>query len=706
MRHNIYRCVLFIGCLLFSGALTWGQSTDTTRISGQFEGIPFSQFVREVEAQTAYHFFYNPRQTDSVTVRVKASNQPLRSVLQEIFRGSAFFFAIDAKQRVFISAGRVIQTDLPIGFFEEGGEGANGGDEALAGYLGQEEKAKETISAENKLYEVGNKTAEIKAGNANLAGHIRNMASGEPVVGAVVYIENPRIGVSTDQFGFYSITLPRGRHELKIKSIGMKDSKRLLVLYSDGKLDIELEDDVIPLREVVIESEKDRNVSSLQMGVERLDIKTIRQVPTVFGEADILKVVLTLPGVKSVGESSTGLNVRGGATDQNLILFNDATIYNASHLFGFFSAFNPDVVKNVELYKSGIPSRFGGRLSSVLDITTRDGNKKKFSGTGGIGLITGRLTLEGPIIKDKTSFLIGGRSTYSDWLLRQLPNKTFKNSRASFYDINAHISHDFNDKSSLYLTGYFSQDRFRLQNDTVFGYSNQNASLKWKYIFNNKLYTVLTGSFSRYQYSVTSEYNEVNAFRLKFDINQSQFKADFNYYPTSKHTIDFGISSILYKLFPGSYQPLGGESKVSPDVVAGEQALESAIYVGDRFDISPRFSLQFGLRYSLYNYLGPKDVYRYPIGLSREEGNIQDTVTYRSGKVVNTYQGPEYRFSARFTLTENSSVKASYNKMRQYIHMLSNTTAMSPTDIWKLVIRISGRSRRPVLSRVVPEFQG
>jgi hypothetical protein len=422
----------------------------------------------------------------------------------------------------------------------------------------------------------------------------------------------------------------------------------------------------------------------MQMGLEKLDIKTMRQVPTAFGETDILRVVLTLPGVKSVGEGSTGMNVRGGATDQNLILFNDAVIYNPSHLFGFFSAFNPDILKTVELYKSAIPAKYGGRLSSVLDIRTRDGNNKKLSGAGGIGLLTSRLTLEGPIIKDKTSFIIGGRTTYSDWILNRLPNSTFKESSASFYDVNAHISHEINEQNTVYLTGYSSQDKFKLASDTTFKYLNQTASIKWKHIFSNKLYGVLTGAHSNYKYNINSEGNPVNASELTYGINQSSIMADFSYFPAAKHALDFGVSSTLYRVAPGSLNPVGPESLIVPDLLDPEKGLESAVYASDQITISPRFSVMVGLRYSFYQALGPKSVNQYVPGVSKTLGTITDTIAYQDGEVMANYQGPEYRLSARYGLTDNSSVKLSFNRMRQYIHMLSNTASMSPTDIWKL----------------------
>ena len=678
---QLYRITILFSWLISSISSSFGQTPIDKPVSGEFTNLRFEEFVQRVEAQTAYRFFYNPADVDSLVIDLRVDKQPLPSVLKQLFNGSKYAFSIDGRQRVYLTVGRLIRTELPIGFFVRGGTDADT-DSTGAAYLTEGQKKRPEPEA--KLYEIGKRTNPIRSGRSTISGNIRNVASGEPIVGAAIYIENPRLGTVSDQFGYYSITLPRGRHELKLRSVGMKDTRRRIILYGDGKFDLEMEDDVIALKEVVIEAEKDVNIAGLQMGQERVDIRSIKQVPTALGEADLLRVIQTLPGVKTVGESSTGLNVRGGATDQNLILYNDATIYNSSHLFGFFSAFNPDMIKSAELYKSAIPSRFGGRLSSVLDVQTRDGNKKKFVGSGGIGLLTGRLTFEGPLIKDKTSFIVGVRSTYSDWLLKELKDPTFKKSQAQFYDLNLHVTHDFNEKNTVYLTGYLSRDRFKLGSDTAYRYQNQVATLKWKHLFTNKLYSVFTGSYSGYTYSVSSEKNPVNAYQLEFAIHQSQLKADFNFYPTNQHAIDFGVSTTHYKLFPGNFGPNGSESLIVPDVVSAEQGLESAIYVGDRFDINPKLSISGGLRYSFYNYLGPHSVFQYVPGLPKAVATITDTVPYGRNKFINTYHGPEYRLSLRYALSSSASVKASFNRTRQYIQMLSNTTVISPTDIWKL----------------------
>lgn len=651
-------------------------------ITGNYKDISFENFVTDIESKTDFHFFFNSSSTDSLRVNASFEQKSINEILNGIFAGTQLHYAIDDQGNIFITEGREIMADLPSDFFDTGASPTNT-EAASFDYSVYEKREKQKKLAESKLYAIGPKTGNME-GNATMAGHVRDATNGEPVIGAAIFIEKPLIGVATDQFGYYSITLPKGRHELKIKSIAMKPTQRQIMLYSDGKLEIELEEDVIPLKEVVVQSERDIRVTGLQMGMEKLDIKTMKNMPLALGETDIMKVVLTLPGVQTVGEGTVGLNVRGGATNQNLILFNDAIVYNPSHLFGFFSTFNPDVLKNVELYKSGITADYGGRLSSVLDVTSREGNLKKFSGSGGISPITGRLTLEGPIIKEKTSFLIGARSTYSNWILRQLDSEQLQNSEASFYDLNANLSHKINDKNNIYMSGYMSKDKFKLDADTSYSYSDRNASVKWKHIFNNKLYGIVTGGFSKYSYSIESIANPVNAFTMKFSVQQVNAKADFNYFLNAKHTITAGVSTIRYSLSPGNLQPKGSESLILPDVLPDEQGLESAAYIGDNFEVSQKLSLYAGIRYSFYQYLGPRDVFIYANGVSKEESSIQDTLHYSKGKSIAAYDGAEPRFSIRYSISPNASVKFSYNRMRQYIQMLSNTTAITPTDIWKL----------------------
>jgi hypothetical protein len=668
---------LLIFCLLINGSL-FSQSKN---ISGDFRGVTFNQLVTTIESQTGYRFFYKSEWTDSLSIDVQATGKTVSSLLDEVFNGTDLNYAIDESNNIFITRTRKILTSLPIAYFEKDQRVARAAE--VFDYSDYERKEKQKKIAEAKLYNIGNRTANLQ-GKATVAGNIRVTKTGEPVIGAVVFVENPMIGVTTDQFGYYALTLSKGEHELKVKSVGMESTQRKIMLYSDGKLDVELDEEVTPLKEVVIESDKDVRLTGVQMGLEKLDIKTMKQIPLALGETDIMKVVLTLPGVQSVGEGTVGLNIRGGATNQNLILFNDAVVYNPSHLFGFFSTFNPDVLQNVELYKSGISAEYGGRLSAVLDVHSREGNTKKISGSGGISPITGRFTIEGPIIKDKTSFIIGARSTYSNWILTKLNSRELRNSKADFYDLTAQLTHKINDNNSLYLSAYKSNDNFRLNSDTLYGYSDQNASIKWKHIFNNKFFGIITSGFSSYNYQISSEKFPVNSFTMDFKIQQLNAKADFSYFLNAQHTLTAGLSTIRYSLAPGHLKPKGEESELVEDHVAEEQGQESAIYIGENFEVTPKLTLYGGIRYSFYQFLGPKNVFSYASDLPREPNSVRDTTHYARGESVATYHGAEPRFSLRYSLSDNASVKFSYNKLRQYIQMLSNTTAITPTDIWKL----------------------
>ncbi|MDP9042094.1 MAG: TonB-dependent receptor, partial [Bacteroidota bacterium] len=649
--------------------------------------MKLEQFAQTIESQSDYRFYFKTGETDSIVLDFSAREQTLSSILDRALAQTDFHYAIDADDNVFITEKFTIQPGLPTDFFNVRHPVADSARESafsVDNYLDNQRNQKLRSSLENKVFVIGPKTNTYRLGKGTVAGYIRDAKTGETLVGATVTLDNPPLGVSTDQFGYFSLTVPLGPHVLHISSIGMKETVRHIAVYSDGKLSVEMEQFIPGLKAVTITSEKNSNTGRLQMGVERLNIKTIRQMPVVFGEADILRAVLTLPGVTSVGEATTGFNVRGGSADQNLVLFNNSTIYNPTHFFGFFSSFNPDVVKGVELYKSSIPEKYGGRLSSVLDVTTRDGNKKKISGAGGIGPLDGRLTIEGPVFSDKTTFLIGARSTYSDWLLKAIPNEAYKNSSAGFYDANLRLTHEINAKNNLFLTGYISDDRFTLNSDTLYSYQNKNINLQWKHEFNNRMNAVFMAGIDDYNYSISSTGNPVNGYKLSFKITQYNFHADFTYNLNTKNTLDFGLSSIYYKLNPGSLDPQGGKSLVNADHVPTEQALESAAYLGDRINLGTKFSVNLGVRYSLYNYLGPQNVYNYEPGQPLETTSMVDSTLYGPGKNIITYQYPDLRISARYILDDESSLKISLNTLHQFIHQLTNTTAISPTDIWKL----------------------
>lgn len=658
------------------------QVTNTKLINVNFQQARIEQVVTDLESKTDYHFYYDPAVFDSLRVTVQANQQSVEHILDEAFKNTAFHYAVTPQHEILLTKARTVQTQLAEGLFETKATPGKKAVAAQVSFSDDKENVTTEATIENKVYDIGFKTNTIGKGNATIAGYIKDSKTGEPITGANIYVPDAQTGASTDQYGFYSLTLPKGPHTINTKSINARDSRHRIVLYADGKLNIELQEQVLTLKEVRISADKVANVKSTQLGAARMDIKAIKEIPSVFGETDVLKAVLVLPGVQSVGEATTGFNVRGGSADQNLILLNGSTIYNPAHFFGFFAAFNPDVVKDIELYKSTIPERLGGRLSSVLEVSDREGNSKKITGSAGIGILTSRVSVEGPI-GSKTTFIFGGRTTYSDWLLKSLP-ETYKHSQASFYDFNFDISHQINDKNSIYLYSYLSSDHFKLNSDTTYAYSNKNIALKWKHNFNNKLYSVLTAGFDRYQYNVESNGNPLHAYDLDFNINQSNFKADFNYYPGHNHSITFGLSSIYYKLHAGNFQPDGAQSIQAPNTVPVQQALESALYAGDKFDVSNNLSLSAGVRLSVYNSLGPDTVNHYAPNLPIVTNNLVSRVAYGNNKIVKTYINPEIRLSARYILSDNLSLKAGYNTLHQYLHLLSNTYAISPTDVYQL----------------------
>lgn len=687
-KTRIAGCI-FLLLMYLSPIKTFAQENGDNFINGSFNGIRFNEFVQKIESQTKFHFYYNATDLDSLVITISVKKAHINSVLDKVFQGSKFHYALDKDGNIFVTKGFTLAAKLPYGFFngkedtallvvKKDREILNDSDKITKHNL----KVSTEISIENKLFEIGVKRNANQKGYVNVAGYIKDLQTGESISGALLYTDNPRVQVNSDQFGYYSMTLPAGRHTLNILSPGMFDTKRQVMLYSDGNFDISMNEKVLQLKEVIIESGKEKNVRSTTMGMDKLDIVAIKQIPAVMGESDVLRTMLTLPGVKSVGEASTGLNVRGGATDQNLILFNGLNIYNPSHLFGFFSSFDADLVKDVTLYKGNFPAKYGGRISSVLDITSLDGNDKKITGAAGIGPLTSKITADGPIGK-KTTFAAGARTTYSNWIFKVLPDD-YKKSRASFQDATLHINHRLNKKDNVYLNGYFSNDEFNLNNDTSYQYKNINGNFSWKHNYNTRFYSVIGGGMDHYDYKVKGYNNPVNAYTLSYSINQYKLNADFNYFLNNQHKITFGLSSLYYHIKPGTFDPYGKQSLILPDTVQAEQALENGVYLSDQFNISPKLSLEAGIHYSFYSYLGPKNTVSYAPGLPRDKSNIIGTNYYSGWKNIKTYSIPEYRISARYSISENSSLKAAFNTTSQYIHMISNTAAISPTDIWKL----------------------
>lgn len=540
-------------------------------------------------------------------------------------------------------------------------------------------------SSENKVYEIGNRYKPSSEEMVVLTGKVTDFKSGQNLEGINIVHREPWVATATDRQGNFTIKLPVGYNTIEINGLNIKETRRQFMVYGEGATHIELEEENHLLDEVLIVSGRVQNVRSTQLGMEKFQPSLLKNIPTAMGEVDLLKMLQTLPGIKTVGEASSGYNVRGSAADQNLLLLNNGTIYNPNHLFGFFTAFNSDMIKDAELYKSSIPSQYGGRIASVLNITSKEASKEKFTGSAGIGLVTSKLNLEIPIIKEKTSLLLSGRTTYSDWIMKMLPEKSgYRDGKAGFYDLGGVFSHTLNERNKLNIYGYYSHDRFAFNDNQKYAYNNMNFSVNWRSIFSEKLTANFSFGYDHYDYRNDESVEEAAAARLSFAINQWFGKVDFSYKLDNNHTLNFGLMSQFYNINSGTYEPLHESSLVKWDQLQKDKALESAIYIGDQWEITPKLSVNAGIRYSMFNLLGPRTYYTYQDGMLPSSTTVVDSVSVGGGKVVKTYQGPEFRLSARYAFNDDFSVKAGFNTMRQYIHKVSNTTIMSPTDTWKL----------------------
>ena len=518
-----------------------------------------------------------------------------------------------------------------------------------------------------------------------ISGIVYDQASNETLIGVSVYFPDFKSGTSTNEYGFYSITIPKGNYKISINYLGYKTINENISLSKKTSKDFYLFEDTENLDEIVIETNIEKlNIKTPQMSVNKLSVKTIKQIPVVLGEADIIKSIILLPGVTSAGEGASGFNVRGGSADQNLILLDEAIVFNSSHVFGLFSVFNPDVIKDVQLYKGGIPARYGGRLSSVLDIYQKDGNNKNFKITGGIGLVSSRLVLEGPIKKKKSSFLIGGRSSYAHLFLPLINN----DNEAYFYDLNSKINYRFDKKNNLFFSTYFGKDVFGINESFIAKYGNNVVNIRWNHLFSDKLFSNLSLIYSDYFYGLTIDFV---GFEWDSGITNYNLKYDFDHYIKDNFKLSYGINNIYTKFNPGEILPNREDSGILPSKLTDKYANEFAAYLEASHKINSHFTLRYGIRYSNFSRLGQNEINTYennsPVifnqTLQKYESAIANGVEiYKRSDVLASFNNFEPRVSFSFLLNDYTSLKASYNRMSQYLHLLSNTASPTPLDIW------------------------
>ena len=619
--------------------------------------------VKRVELDSLVHFlrkefqpdiYYVKDEAEQSTFSVSAPRAQFLDAAFDALREKGYIISSYGSAR-FILHSKSVFTSLPSGYFDDGRSQLTD-DSGLQQYLAEQSAV---VTFQNKVYEIGESNAG-RRGKVYVSGHVRDIASGEPLVGVSVYDDKTGAYTVTDAAGFYRVALPVGDNILNLSGYSLDDMHLTLKVYDDGVLDVVMKEKVLSLTGAVVSADAVSHHRDAKMGIERVRMEVINKIPSAFGEGDIIKAVLTLPGVKSVGEASSGFNVRGGSTDQNLILFNDGTIYNPTHLFGIFSAFNPDIVSEVELYKSSIPAEFGGRISSVLDVRSREGNANKIAGSMGIGLLTSRFHLEGPLATGKTTFIIGGRTTYSNWLLNKLPETSeYSGGRASFSDINASLTHKIDDGNILQAFLYWSRDGFEFSRDPAFRYANLNASLKWRKRLSGRLNLTASAGYDRYGARLDNSLgkNQMSGYSVDTRINQGFLKLNYRYSVTDAHDLSFGLNTIYYNLLPGKMSPLyEGETLVRTWEIDRQQALEPALYASDSWTVTPDLTLEGGVRLSGLLALNP----------------------------AKFYLNPEFRLSGKYSFRDNLSIKAGFNTMSQHIHLISNTSSISPIDTWQL----------------------
>jgi len=519
-------------------------------------------------------------------------------------------------------------------------------------------------------------TLNVTAANkSTLSGYVKDEKTGEILISATVFVNELEIGLVTNQYGFYSLTLPNGNYTIQFRYVGYQTLSRKIEINASKKLNVELKPLVEQIDQVTIRAGgNNRNVKSTEISMIQLDMKEISMVPVIFGEKDILKSIQLLPGVKSAGEGNSGFFVRGGNADQNLILLDEAPVYSAAHLMGFFSVFNSGAIKDVQLFKGGMPAKYGGRLSSVLDVTMNDGNAKQFGISGGLGLISSNLTLEGPIKKDQGSFIISGRRTYADLFLKFAKDTAIQNTKLYFYDLNLKANYQIGENDRIYLSGYFGRDVLGFQDIMDMDWGNTTGTLRWNHVFGDKLFLNSTLVYSDYNFKQGANFSEFSMSMLS-GIKDLNLKEDFQFYANSKNTIKWGTNLIYHTFNPGHIE--SNFEGFEPPVLDDRFAYDAAAYISHEIKIGPRLAINYGIRYSQFIPVGPGDYFTF-----NANGIVLDTVSYVKGETIANYGGFEPRASASFILTDESSIKASYNRNRQYIHLISNSTAGTPLDTW------------------------
>ncbi len=671
-----YKYLLFILCFVWSSGFC---QQNGCIVDESYNDLDWPAFVSKIEQNCIIRLFY--KKEDVVNFRkAKLSNDvPLLDFLKSQLIDCKI--AYDKQGHIFISKDIEITIDLSKAIYPKVFTNNNN-------KITKEKESKDFVTTTNehiaKVIVIGDERKGAGKREVKLTGLVRSLTDEELLPGVTILIEELGTGIATDENGFYELSLKKGIYTLVFNHLNHLDKKVKVNLLSDGSYDFRMESKTVLLDGVTVTSDKFDRVQSTKMGFERLTLKSVEAIPLVLGEKDILKVASLLAGVQSAGEGTAGFNVRGSPADQNLFYIDKVPIYNTSHLFGFFSAFNSEAISEFSISKSNIPAKFGGRLASIFDVTALEGDKKKYKFRGGVSPVTGNILFEGPVQKEKSSIMIGLRSTYSNWILKQIDNGDFNRTRVNFADAIVKFSQQLSPKSRIQAFGYYSFDKIKFAGSTDFNNNNLGGSISWNHFFNEKVNMNLAIINSRMQLGVADYEIPFDAYEQNSELLHQEARMDWTWRINAQHNLEFGANAILYKNDRGTFLPSDESSLIQPVIFEVEKGLESGIYISDEWRPSDKITLTGGLRYNQYNYLGPQKVFEYQEDFPISDETITDTLQFQKGDNIKTYSGIDYRFAIKYSLSSNLSVKASYNTLHQYLFLLSNTTALAPTDRWKL----------------------
>ncbi|MBN9284039.1 MULTISPECIES: TonB-dependent receptor [Flavobacterium] len=659
------------------------------KLSIEFNNTDIQSALKKIETTTNYKFYFDSSWLDAYKTPITKSytDTAVDEILSDIFANTDLNFFIDNKN-IILTNNSIIYDKLVDNYFGNTTK-SNPNEVVIQGdpvfYQQYDDAQGNPDTRSNSVSLIGKEGKKTGKKTFELSGYIKNTKNGEPISNVVVKTQNNEATAITDEKGYYSMQVPSGLNIVEIESFTHKKVSRKVMMYNNGTLNMSVTENVTQLEEVNVRGKRREGAKGNIAGVTTINLRDLKNVPTVLGERDILKIATTIPGIKTAGEGSSGVNVRGGKEDQNLFLLDNATLYNPSHFFGFFSAINPYTIDKADIYKGSIPAEFGGRLSSVFDISTKKGDVNKVTGEAGIGPVTSNVTVSTPIVKGKSSLLAGVRATYSDWILKSLNEESLKNSKAGFYDGILKYSHQINDNNSIEATAYYSHDSFSITSDSLYKYSNRLASLKWNHKFNEKHKGDLILTNTQYKFNIDfDEDTTLKSFDYGYKINETQLQLKMEYARDKKHTFSYGLSSKLYGIDPGYLSVKNPQSPLLPVTIASEKGLESALFVGDAFKVTDKLLFNIGLRYSIFAALGASSQRIYEDNLPKSDATVKEVQAFGSNEVVKTYGGFEPRISAKYSFTEDFSAKVSYDKTYQYMHLLSSNTTQSPMDSWKL----------------------